>query len=741
MDSKPPAPDSDAGTSAAAGTPYVPSRRAAAAPEHGDEGASAASDGDESGAGSWLLGSRDEAAFEHAQDERDDPLLGRTVDRYRILRLLGTGGMGKVYLAEHMHMHRRCAFKVMRSDVTTDPEFVTRFQREAQATARFSHPNAVAVYDFGRIGRNLFFMALEYVEGEPLDERIAREGALALRDVVEIALQVLDVLEAAHNAGIVHRDLKPENIMLRRVEEWPNQVKVLDFGIAKVAHAKGAVADFRTRLGEFFGTPEYASPEQCAGEAVDHRSDIYSFGVILYELLTGRKPFEAERPGLYLAMHMADPVPAMREANPAVRVPEAVEKVVRRALAKKPADRFPSARAFADALADAADYHPRFTVGDNGVRRIDERPARSGSRWGRALVAAAVLALAAFAWAPWRRDATAPVPPASIAVTVDPAPTAHDPPATVRLLDATGARRGVRTAGPDGRVRFGPLPPGRYTVEVALEDGPPARREAVLEPGRSLEIVLRLDAAETAQRRAQRNEKTERLRERAVALRGEVTTLASRLARLHMPAAATDTATATVPPPRLPTEQLEHAQSLWTEGDAAFAAGDLATATGRLEAARALFETLLEQTERALRQQTEAAREAANKALAAARAAEAQRLAPSAWEEAVRAARRAERLERDRPEALRERHTRWQQARIAAERAVQQARGQALSQARERIDALRERVGALARTLRAWNTAIAGAQLPPGVLPPLPEDDLEAAEAARMQAEAALARG
>ncbi len=310
-------------------------------------------------------------------EEVSGSLTGHTIDRYKILAPIAEGGMGAVYHAEHLLMHRECAFKVIKGGHQNDEEVLSRFQREAQVSARFKHPSAVEVYDFGRMGKKMFFMAMELVRGKPLTKRIEAEGALPLRDTVEIAVQLLDVLDAAHKAGIVHRDLKPDNIMLQEVDGWKNQVKLLDFGIAKLKDAKGEASKFHTMTGVFFGTPQYSSPEQCKGEPVDGRSDIYSVGVILYEMLTGHLPFESETPQGFLVQHLVTPPKKISEVNPAAKVPPEVEAVVMRALEKSADKRFATAHEFADALKRAAQIFPAFEVGEHGLK-----PASGGGFFG-----------------------------------------------------------------------------------------------------------------------------------------------------------------------------------------------------------------------------------------------------------------------------------------------------------------------------------------------------------------------
>jgi hypothetical protein len=525
----------------------------------------------------WLLGSVDEDAFERARGEQDDPLVGRTVDRYRILGLIGKGGMGKVYHAEHAHMHRACAFKVMHADVALNPDYVTRFQREAQATSRFRHPNAVDVHDFGRIGRNTFFMALELIRGEQLSDRLQREGPLPLREVVEIATQVLDVLGAAHNSGIVHRDLKPDNIMLQTTGTWRNQVKVLDFGIAKVAHAKGTVAEFQTRAGEFFGTAEYASPEQCGGDPVDARSDIYSLGIILYELLTGRTPFHADTPQGYLALHMAYEPPPFAEANPGVSIPDAVERVVMRCLAKRATDRYETASALADALTQAAGYRPRFTVDEDGVQLASEHLAPAAhprtTRW---LVTVGALAIAAAgAWFGWRSLSGEPGPDPAVEQQAQREREAL----RERELELERERQAFTAAQEEQR---------RREAEAALAEERRREEDAALAEERRRQAEA-TRAAELERERAERERdvaETAEAREAASSLLRAVAKLAERADAIRAATVAGGI--------------VARAGEELGAGERALTAGDVPEADARLRTAEALFRQAIELTEQAL---------------------------------------------------------------------------------------------------------------------------------------------
>lgn len=278
--------------------------------------------------------------------------LGQVISgRYRVQELLGEGGMGAVYLAEHTLMRKRVALKLLHPEMSENEEVLARFKREAEAAAHIEHPNVASATDFGQTEDGAFFLVLEYVEGTSLRKALAG-GALSPPRALHIARQIALALERAHAAGIVHRDLKPENIMLVRKGEDPDFAKVLDFGIARFdpSSARGAASGQPlTRLGTILGTPEYMAPEQGAGDVVGPTADLYSLGVMLYEMLTGKHPFEGD--GLeIMSMHIVAPVPAMSERAPDVRVEPAIEGLVRKLLEKETQNRHPNARSVVDAI-------------------------------------------------------------------------------------------------------------------------------------------------------------------------------------------------------------------------------------------------------------------------------------------------------------------------------------------------------------------------------------------------------
>ncbi len=284
-------------------------------------------------------------------------LVGTTLSgRYRIERFLGEGGMGAVYQAEHTLMRKRMAIKVLHPEMTRLPEAVARFKREAMAAGHIDHPNVVTATDFGELADGSFFLALEFVEGSSLRETIAR-GPLDTRRALHIARQMASALTRAHALGVVHRDLKPENVMLVEREGDPDFVKVLDFGIAKIrmgeAEESGGSpteSPVLTHAGMVYGTPEYMAPEQALGEEVDARVDLYALGVMMFEMLTGVRPFQADSKVALLGMQVTAAVPLMREKNGEAVIPPHVEELVARLLVKEPKSRLGDAKELVAAI-------------------------------------------------------------------------------------------------------------------------------------------------------------------------------------------------------------------------------------------------------------------------------------------------------------------------------------------------------------------------------------------------------
>ena len=307
-----------------------------------------------------------------------DPLIGAVVgERYRIVGRIGVGGMGAVYRAEHTMMRRDLAIKVLLSELGGREEFARRFEREAESASRLAHPNIITVTDFGRTLTGALFLAMEFLAGDSLTS-IIKQGPLPRERALAIIRQILRGLDHAHGAGVVHRDLKPDNIMLVERDGQRDAVKILDFGIAKVTQP-GSGQEALTQAGVIFGTPEYLSPEQALGEAVDARADLYAAGVILYEMLMGRRPFESDEKVRIISMHLSHPPPRMRDANPTVDVPFALEQVVLQALEKQRANRFASATAFLQALEDSEGVVEEGEPFDMGATMPNLMPEAAGA--------------------------------------------------------------------------------------------------------------------------------------------------------------------------------------------------------------------------------------------------------------------------------------------------------------------------------------------------------------------------
>ena len=270
-------------------------------------------------------------------------------DRYRLLALLGEGGMGAVYKAEHIRMGKALALKILRPDFARDEGAVERFRAEAQIVSRLSHPHTIAVFDFGEIEDGSgFYLAMEYVPGKDLAALLREGGRLSEARVARIGAQILGSLAEAHDAGIVHRDIKPGNVMLMPTRSGEDFVKVLDFGIAKLRDDGAAAAITTTTAGAIVGTPNYLAPEQARGEAIDGRSDLYAVGCLLYELASGRPPFQAPTAMAVVSAHLQQQPPPLTETAPGVS--RRLAEVIHRALAKKPGDRFATADEMGDAL-------------------------------------------------------------------------------------------------------------------------------------------------------------------------------------------------------------------------------------------------------------------------------------------------------------------------------------------------------------------------------------------------------
>ncbi len=391
--------------------------------------------------GCMLVSSEDLASRGH------DPLLGAELGggKYAVVGVLGSGGMGLVYRAIQLSVDREVALKVMTGSGAATPQRRVRFDREARAIAALQHENVVTLFDYGHEPNGLLFLVMERVHGWTLRRVLAERGPLPTPEAAEIATQMLSALGEAHARGIVHRDLKPDNVVLVPTRDGRPRVKVLDFGLARMMHE----ASDATREGDALGTPQYMAPEQARGEESGPTVDLYATGVVLFELLTGRPPFEAEMPMGVMWHHSNSPAPHLPSTHSA-----ALNAVVQRALAKSPSTRFGSAEEMARALADAV----AIEVGGSSPWVCEptapaepphppERSLRRPAFLGAALFLAG-LGAAAVAWTPAGRPAERAAPVDDTATVPASSPPPASPSASSASADVvSGSARG-RSPGP-----------------------------------------------------------------------------------------------------------------------------------------------------------------------------------------------------------------------------------------------------------------------------------------------------
>lgn len=272
----------------------------------------------------------------------NDPLVGRVFnERFRVLGLIARGGLGAVYRAEQAPLGRICAIKVLqpRYEETTPDEFNKRFFLEASIASKLTHPNNVTLYDYGHTRDDLYFMAMELLEGQTLAQTLRTEGPMSEERATHIGRQVCRALREAHSLGVIHRDIKPSNIFLTQKHDEPDFVKVMDFGLVKDINLQD---DGLTKAGTFMGSPKYMSPEQIQGHEVDARTDIYAVGIVLFEMVTGRPPFDRRSSVQTLIAHLNEEVPTLKQAHAQCEVSPHMEQVIYRCIAKAPEDRFGS---------------------------------------------------------------------------------------------------------------------------------------------------------------------------------------------------------------------------------------------------------------------------------------------------------------------------------------------------------------------------------------------------------------
>ena len=439
-------------------------------------------------------------------------------ERYHVLKKLGEGGMGQVYLAEHVKMGRKSAVKVMNPGMVNDADAISRFNREAANASRINHPNVAGIYDFGETAEGLIYLAMEFIEGESLTSLVEKSGALAPARAANIAQQAAAGLQVAHDMGIVHRDLKPDNIMIAKNRDGSDCVKVVDFGIAKAAGAENQKV---TKTGLVVGTPEYMSPEQLAGDKLDGRSDVYSLALVAFNMFTGALPFPSETAQESMIMRLTDEPKSLAEMKPDTIWPPAVQSVMRRALKRRASERYQKAEDFGNALSDAVGRMPRNSAVDVGTTLIDAEtvvlqrtpPTRVDPSAPPAMaaapamllapvksktpaivggsVAAAAAAVAVFvimsrggATAPAKRDSTSVVPPVVAGAPVSPAatPGGGTPPAQTRTQ--------------------GPVMQGAQTMAKPIPTPPPVT--AAVDIGARIPDLLRESAEDATAARALR---------------------------------------------------------------------------------------------------------------------------------------------------------------------------------------------------------------------------------------------
>ena len=314
----------------------------------------------------------------------------RLIDgKYQILDRLGIGGMGEIFRVRHIHLNELRVIKIMRPNVASDDQGLQRFLQEARTSTTIKHRNLAMLYDFAQLEDGSYYMVWEYIDGTNIQKWIAQNGPVPPRLAVEISIQALQGLDHLHSMGLIHRDISPENIMLSQDQKGKLLVKVIDFGIAK-SLAEGETGHGLTQTGMFLGKLKYASPEQAGflkeGEHLDPRSDLYSFGIVLYEMLAGRAPFQATNPHGYILKHVTEKPAPISETNPDVKVPPALEAIIMKSLEKSRDNRYADAGDFAAALEGVRnDVAPdaKYGLGDklvtlSGAKTLADLPAFTG---------------------------------------------------------------------------------------------------------------------------------------------------------------------------------------------------------------------------------------------------------------------------------------------------------------------------------------------------------------------------
>lgn len=273
-------------------------------------------------------------------DEPYSDLIGKTIDKkYLVQSVLGEGGMAVVYRAHHVQMERTVVIKVMQGWLLSNRNSVERFERECKLTAKLNHPNIVSVYDVGLINGKEPYLVMEYIKGESLADKINNSGALPFATTANIIIQICRGLQEAHSSGIIHRDLKPDNVLLQHKSDRPDWVKIVDFGISNFVHGSKKL----TKTGRMVGTPEYIAPEQLKDRPIDMRTDLYGIGIMMFEMLTGRVPFDGESAESILMKHLLEDPPTMAEVRPELGENNLFQPIVDKLLKKNPDERYQTA--------------------------------------------------------------------------------------------------------------------------------------------------------------------------------------------------------------------------------------------------------------------------------------------------------------------------------------------------------------------------------------------------------------
>jgi len=422
-------------------------------------------------------------------DLRDgsDPLLGTTIaGRFTILGRLGRGSMGAVYRARQEAVGRDVALKLVRQDRAHDPETKGRFEREARAISALVSPHTVTAFDFGEAEDGSWFLAMEMLEGETVGDRLRRVGRLDWFDALRFTRDALESLAEAHAKGIIHRDLKPDNLFLSRVRSSSGGVaqeacKVLDFGIAKWSRDddKAKIDQLETQAGTVFGTPRYMSPEQAQGTPLDARSDLYSLGVLLYQMLSGRAPFVDDDAVVVMARHIKDPPPRFDTMKPEVKVPESIEALLWRVLAKSPAERPATAEQMIAEL-DAAEISVRAL--ESGPRlTLAGRQKTLFRRYGGWFVAGAValISLGLMVVFGQRKSSSRPVPASAtqVASGAELQSRAEQEPEPAPLVSLNTAENSALEAAPEPPPSASSLPAARKLGHPHNAAKPPLRKK------------------------------------------------------------------------------------------------------------------------------------------------------------------------------------------------------------------------------------------------------------------------